>query len=172
MTPFDWVHLVTDIAESGRRVERSATAAECAAVASELGLAACRRVDVRYQLRPLPGGRYRLEGRLGAEVEQACVVTLEPMPQIIDEALDVTFSPGAEIREDTSSEREILSEPDIEPLADGRIEAGRVVFELLASAIDPYPRRDGAEFAWSDPVVETPGAKSPFAALAKLKEKP
>ncbi len=173
----DWVHLTTELPEAGRRVERVATPGECAAVAKDLGLAGCSRLVVTYHVRPLPGGRYRVEGRIGADIEQPCVVTLEPVAQTIDEPIDVTFSPDGDRREDTSSEREILSEPDIEPLADGRIEVGRVAFELLAAAIDPYPRRPGAELDPNHPAVRVEGQglgtgeASPFAVLAKLKDK-
>ena len=48
---------------------------------------------------------------------------------------------------------------------------GRVVFETLASAIDLYPRKDGAAFDWRAPEPDKAGVVSPFAALAKLKNK-
>lgn len=177
MTALDWVHLTTEIPESGRRFERRATEAERAAVAKELELAGCPRLDVSYQVRALHNGRYRVEGRIDADVVQSCVVTLEPVAQRIDEAFDVTFDPRGEEERPVSSEREILSEPDVEPLADGRIEIGRVAFELVASALDPYPRKPGADLEQIAPHVVASGnddgdkAPNPFAVLAKLKDK-
>ena len=45
--------------------------------------------------------------------------------------------------------------------------------EIFASAINPYPRKHGAEFDWRDPKAAASEAESrPFAALAKLKGKP
>jgi hypothetical protein len=42
--------------------------------------------------------------------------------------------------------------------------------ELFASAINPYPRKEDAEFAWTDPkAAAEEGTLKPFAALARLK---
>ena len=88
----------------------------------------------------------------------------------VDEPFEVTFCPAEAMPAAPSSEREILSEPEIEPLRDGRIEVGRVVFETLAAALDPYPRRADAAFEWTDP-RDAGGAEkaSPFAVLRSLK---
>lgn len=171
MMPLDWVHATTDIPEGGRRVDRAASDAERENLAEALGLVACPMLEASYSVRPLPGGSYRVAGSLAAEVVQPCVVTLEPVTQRIVEPFDVTFSPAAEVPDEPGQEREILSEPEIEPLRDGRIEAGRIVFEHLSSAIDPYPRRPGAELSWSDPADKNESGTSPFAVLSKLKDK-
>ncbi len=177
MTALDWVHLTTEIPEAARRFERVATEQERAGIVEALELDGCPRLVVTYQIRSLSGGRYRVEGRIKADAIQSCVVTLDPVPQSIDEPFDVTFSPDGDEQRAGSSEREILSEPDVEPLADGRLEVGRVVFELLASALDPYPRKPGVDFEQIAPqflgeneagAAATP---SPFAVLAKLKDK-
>jgi uncharacterized metal-binding protein YceD (DUF177 family) len=168
MTALDWTHATTDIPETGRRFERAATEAERRAVADALDLVGCERLDVSYELRPLAGGRYRLAGDITADIVQSCVVSLEPIEQRVAENFEVTFCPPASLPEADTAEREILSEPDVEPIADGRIDAGRVIFELVASAIDPYPRKEGAALDWQAP-ADTPGEASPFAVLAKLK---
>ena len=36
-----------------------------------------------------------------------------------------------------------------EPIIDGRIDLGTVVYETLATSLDPYPKREGASFDWS-----------------------
>lgn len=176
MTALDWTHLTTEIPQSGRHAERQATAAERTAIAEQLDLVDCRSLTVTYHIRALSGGRYRVDGRIAAEVVQACVVTLEPVVGGIDEPFDVTFIPDGEPQQAGSSEREILSEPDVEPLCDGRLEVGRVVFELLASALDPYPRKPGADLAEVAPPSLLAGdvgaaTPNPFAVLAKLKDK-
>ncbi len=169
-TILDWVHIKTDIPEGGRTFVRTATLDECASLAAALGILGCSRLDVRYEVKPLSGGRYRCHGKMTAAMTQACVVTIEPVAATLDEALDVSFWPAAEIPDETDGEREILSEPDIEPLVDGRIEIGRIVYELVAASIDPYPRKDGADFVWSDDKPEDK-EPSPFAVLSKLKDK-
>jgi hypothetical protein len=60
-----------------------------------------------------------------------------------------------------------------EPIEDGTIELGKVLYETLATSLDPYPKKAGASFEWS----EGPGGKAeahgsgPFAALERLKRR-
>ena len=58
-----------------------------------------------------------------------------------------------------------------EPIVGGRIDLGRVAYEALATSLDPYPKREGASFDWSqEEPGEAPGGKTgPFAGLAALK---
>ena len=58
-------------------------------------------------------------------------------------------------------------------IREGRLDAGRTVYEHLATALDPYPRKAGAELP--PEVAETePRAESdnPFAVLARMKKQP
>ena len=58
-----------------------------------------------------------------------------------------------------------------EPIKDGRIDLGPLIYETLATSLDPYPKRDGVSFEWSQG-AEAPGPErksSPFAALDRLK---
>ena len=57
----------------------------------------------------------------------------------------------------------------LEKLERGLIPVGRIVFETLASSLDPYPRREGAAFNWQDPQSAGDKKANPFAALSKLK---
>jgi hypothetical protein len=59
-----------------------------------------------------------------------------------------------------------------EPIVGGRIDMGPVIYETLATGLDPYPKREGASFAWSSHATENAGEEkpeSPFAALKRLK---
>jgi len=58
-------------------------------------------------------------------------------------------------------------------VVDGRIDLGPVIYETLATALEPYPKREGVSFDWSQgPSEEAGSAKSgPFAALAALKRR-
>ena len=93
---------------------------------------------------PTVGGRYRLTGPLRAEVSQACVVTLEPVDSTIEEASTSTFWPEEDMPAPRGGELDIDEEPDPEPIVAGQIAVGRVVFECLAAAIDPFPRKPDA----------------------------
>jgi uncharacterized metal-binding protein YceD (DUF177 family) len=167
--PLDWSIDVTEVPERGLKGSRKATESERAALANVLDLISCEALDVTYSITPLAEG-YRLEGGIDAAVIQACVITLEPVAGRVAESFSVDFSRdsggAAEDREDI----EILSGADVEPLRNDRIELGRIVYEALSAGLDPYPRKEGAEFEWSD--AKQAGSESnPFAVLQKLKDR-
>jgi hypothetical protein len=56
-------------------------------------------------------------------------------------------------------------------VVDGKIDLGPVIYESLATALEPYPRKPGASFEWSQDLREGPDTEEsgPFAALAALK---
>lgn len=169
-----WDHAVLDIPDSGLSIERRAAPEELEAIARALDLVACSSLTSTYTILPTGEGHYRLSGRLQASLQQACVVTLEPVAEEIDEAFEVAFWPEADIPEPASGEIELDDEPEIEPIVRGQIEAGRVVFECLAGAIDPFPRKADAalERVAASPRGRTDDkAENPFAVLAKIKEK-
>lgn len=119
------------------------------------------------------GAKVQVTGRVRAKVGQTCVVSLEPMETDIDEAIDLTFAPpaaSAVLDEDGTSEPPRKGAEDApEPLTGNSIDLGAIAAEFLILAIDPYPRKEGAEFA--PPAVEETGNK-PFAALAALQKNP
>lgn len=166
----DWTHLVTDLPERGLTRERAATAAERAAIANELGLVACDALVFDYRLVQRGGGRVHLSGRLLATVTQRCVVSLAPVPARLSESVDVEFWPAQMISQQVEGETEILSGPEVEPIDNGVLDVGRIVFEVLSASLDPYPRAEGVAFDWDDP-RDTDGLKTdhPFAGLSRLK---
>lgn len=171
----DWTHLVTDVGERGLSQARQASEEERIELARELDIPSCESLSARYEIKPLGAGRYTFAGTLDADVTQACVVTLEPVPARLSEAFAIELGP-ADVLEDASpvaGDREVSSIPDVEPIEDGRIDVGSMVFGILSAALPQYPRKPGAEFDWVDPkaAADSDGA-SPFAALAKLKPQP
>jgi uncharacterized metal-binding protein YceD (DUF177 family) len=166
-----WDHLIEDIPATGLAVERTADAAELARIAAALELLACQQLEARYQIVPLSLGRYKLTGELKASIEQSCVVTLEPVASDIAETYAVTYWPDAALPQPAAGPLALDGQPDPEPIVDGKIDAGRIVFESLAAAINPFPRRPGAIFEGplSAPAQGKP--ESPFAVLANLKAK-
>ncbi|MCC7250805.1 DUF177 domain-containing protein [Hyphomicrobium sp.] len=168
----DWTHFVADIGERGLSRTRTATDEERIELARELDILSCESLSVAYRIEPRGAGRYTFSGTLEAEVTQACVVTLDPVPARLSEAFAIELGPADSLEDEqpASGEREVLSIPDIEPIEDGRIEVGTMVFGILSAALPPYPRASGATFDWVDPkIAADPGGASPFAALAKLK---
>ena len=168
----DWRHAVVDIPESGLAITRDADASELKHIADALDLCACDSLTVSYAIHPRGDGRYLLTGDLRAKVEQVCVVTLEPMTSALHELFEVPFWPEQEVPSPAGGELDLSYDRDPQPIIDGSIDVGRVVFECLAESIDLYPRVPGAmlEQQSAGPSRETAGATgSPFAVLAKIK---
>lgn len=166
----DWVHAVTDIPEGGLERERSVDAAALAALAEALQMERLDGAKASYRIQRLAGGGYRLFGRVAAQGVQLCIVSLEPIAADVAEGFDVEFWP--DLPEPSGGEDlSILDERDVEPLENGEIPVGRIIFETISSGLDPYPRKDGAVFDWQETEAPAQSNVSPFAALSKLKDK-
>jgi uncharacterized metal-binding protein YceD (DUF177 family) len=171
----DWVHLAEDVPDSGLDEKRAATAEELIAVAGLLGVTTCERFAVTYTIHGISDGTFRLTGRLRARVVQPCVITLEPVSQDIDEPLSVDYWPADQMPAPDKGEIDLADDDsDIQPMDEGRMDVGLVAFDVVAAAVDLYPRVPGATFEWEDPkaAAETSGKVNPFAVLAKLKATP
>jgi uncharacterized metal-binding protein YceD (DUF177 family) len=108
-------------------------------------------------------GGVKVAGLIEAEIEQICVVTLDPFRATVSDSIERYFLPHAGPTEE---------EADIESFDGDVIELGELVVESLSLALDPYPRKPGAEFnEVSDDSTPANGNSepSPFAALADLK---
>jgi hypothetical protein len=101
-------------------------------------------------------------------VTQTCVVTLEEIERRYEAPLGVEFWPADMLTDAEDADVDPLG-ADREPIEDGRLDVGRIVYEELASVIDPFPRRDDAAFDWED--KEGAARTHPFAQLARLKRK-
>ncbi|MGH6833260.1 MAG: YceD family protein, partial [Methyloceanibacter sp.] len=126
--------------------EIAVTKAEMDAIAGMLDLVALEGLIFTYRLDHGGGGRLRLTGRLHANVTQTCVVSLDPVEASLDVPAEVEFWPAGLIEEfERNAEEEgslgLLDWP--EAVTDGRIDLGPVIYETLATALDPYPKREG-----------------------------
>ena len=158
-TPWSVPVAVEDIPDTGLHMEVEAPAAVRAAVAELANVRELPQLSAVFDLTRQGAGAH-VSGRVSALVGQTCVVSLGPIESKLDEAIDVTFSPSADA---VSADDE---EPP-EPLVGGTFDLGALATEFLLLAIDPYPRKEGVEFA--PPKVEE-GGEHPFAALATLKK--
>jgi uncharacterized protein len=168
--------LKVDETKDGTRGEIVVTEAEMRAIASMLDLVALDGLTLGYRLGKIDGGRLRLTGKLSAKVTQTCVVSLDPVETALDLPVEVEFWPAPLVDEFERSAGESGSHGLIdwpEAVADGKIDLGPVIYEALATALDPYPKRAGASFEWSQAGRESPETEKsgPFAALAALKRR-
>jgi hypothetical protein len=161
---------VDEIPETGRRIELAPDPATREAIAITLGLNALPRLEASFDLIRHGGNGLRVVGRISATVGQACVVTLEPIENEIDEAIDLLFLPPSEQTPGAAEgPRSIQAEEPPESLRDGLVDLGAIAIEFLILGLDPYPRKPGALFD-APPVAGDPTAH-PFAALAALKKR-
>ncbi len=145
--------------------------------------AIARRLDLRElpsfaaEIRVMPwrSGGAVLTGHIEADVVQTCVVTLEPVPAHVADDFEVRYLPPSMIEPvKPGEELEFDAEDDDPPEAlegpDGTlIDAGEVAVQYLSLALDPYPRKPGAELPDEAKGEAEP---SPFAVLEKLKQPP
>ena len=153
-----------------------ATAEERGRLAALFSIESLESFAFDYKLLPVGTDRAHLSGDIRAALTQLCGVTLEPVRETVREAVSIDCWPASKIgREDDAAAP--LADPlglppdPPAPIVNGRINVGALAGEILASAINPYPRKDGVEFAWDDPRSENGAALGPFAGLAKLKPK-
>ncbi len=165
-----WNFAVTDIPEAGLSREKAASAAERDEIANALKLIDLEKLRVDFRIERLAGGAYRLSGHLDADCAQPCVVTLDPVPETVSDTFDVEFWPD-HVADDDAGEMPVLGGRDVEPLENGVIDVGRIVYETFAASLNPYPRKPGAEFNWTDKNAQDTGKANPFSVLAKLKDK-
>ncbi|WP_136658811.1 DUF177 domain-containing protein [Nitratireductor sp. XY-223] len=156
-------------------VRLEADPGERLAMAERWGVTRVDAVTAELELVRWKRDGVRVKGRVRAEIEQSCIVTLEPVMATIDEAVEALFVPEgsklARIATDENGEIVFDAEgPDIpESFHGDSIDVGAVCEEFIVLAIDPYPRKEGA-------VLESPGdpqqaedTPSPFAGLKSWK---
>jgi uncharacterized metal-binding protein YceD (DUF177 family) len=155
----------------GVDVEITADPAQRAALAKAYDLLAVGDLTANVTVRGDSSG-YEVSGRVAAHIEQACVVSLAPVAQHIDELFAVRFVPpdSPEVAP-AKPHSEIVVDPAApdppEVLTGNSIDIGAVVEEAFVLAIDPYPRAPGAVLV--EPLADQDQPTSPFAVLGGLK---
>jgi uncharacterized metal-binding protein YceD (DUF177 family) len=166
---------VAQIPDTGMHREFDTTPLQRSALAALGGLREVLSASASLDLTLMREGRVHVGGRVKARVGQTCVVTLDPIENEIDEAIDLIFAPPEQIPaladlvdETAESDREIPDPP--EPIMDGMIDLGRLATDALFLGVDPYPRKPDAVFELP-PTPDDP-EDHPFAALKALKSDP
>jgi hypothetical protein len=167
--------LKVDEIRDGASGEIVVTGVELEAVAKMLDLVALDRLTFAYRIDRGGGGRLVLTGTLNADAKQTCVVSLEPVEARLEVPVEIEFWPAELLPRSEQDTAEpgggVLDWP--EAIRDGKIDLGPVIYETLATALDPYPRRPEARFDWPQGEAQAgEGAGTgPFASLAALKRR-
>lgn len=133
-------------------------------IARDLDLISLDEFDAELTVAPSMIG-WRLSGRLQAEAVQACGLTLEPLPVSIDERFSIDLVEAAPVANDEVEIELSIDDDSPDVIENGRIDLGHYALEQLVLALDPFPRKPGAEFVQPDEPAEI----SPFAVLKSLK---
>ncbi len=179
--------------DGGIAVAIAADPAERRALARRFDLLELTSLSARGRLeRCPPEGEIWFTGSLEAEVVQACVVSLEPVPATVRQPIERGWRRVAGPLEAGAAaappELWLVDEREVEPVTGRTIDLGEMTAEELALALEPYPRAAGAEalvLARLGPNIsfgaaEPPEARSaapaqlpetPLAALAQLKDR-
>lgn len=168
----------SDVPPAGKEMAFDADERTLKELAKRFGIPEVVSLSGVAKVRPYRKAGLTVEGSFRAEVVQLCVVTLEPVHQVVKETFTQRYLPEHMIAPDLPEigEREIEIDLDAEdapePMAGHGVELGEAVAERLALALDPYPRKPDAAF---EPPAEEPAAApeskpNPFAALEKLKK--
>jgi uncharacterized metal-binding protein YceD (DUF177 family) len=144
---------VSRLPKKGMEVVIEADEAQREALARLHGLEAVERFTAPHGITAWKRGGVRVTGRIGADIVQQCVVTLDPVPARVDEEVAATFLPeGSRLARPTfSAEGEILldaeGEDGPETFSGDTIDVGQLAEEFFALGIDPYPRKAGVAIA-------------------------
>jgi uncharacterized metal-binding protein YceD (DUF177 family) len=165
---------------SGAALDIVASESERAALVKRFGFLGLPAFSARVTVDRRPGGAVVVEGRLRGKIVQACILTLDPVTQDLNETFRVVFKQDlAEERDPESGEAVLNSQADApEPLPGNMLDVGEIVAQQLSLAADPYPRRPGAKLEDVMPKPRPGGRPSreqrrhPFAGLAALRDKP
>lgn len=162
---------VDRVPDLGSREKLEANEAERAALAARFDLVSIEAFSGKMELKPWRKGGIRVNGKMEAAITQSCVVTLEPFEsRVVFEIerffLGKTNAGATQVRDVESLEGD---EPDL--IIDNSIDLGELAAEELGLALDPYPRKPGAEFGSGPEPETTEKTRQPFASLAALRKK-
>jgi hypothetical protein len=163
--------IVAQIPDTGLHREIEADRAARDAMAEIAGLREILSASASLDLTLKKEGRVHVAGRVRARIGQTCVVSLDPIENDIDEAIDLIFAPPEQIPEladlvDEAAESDTEIPDPPEPIVNGIIDLGRLATDALFLGIDPYPRKPDAVF---EPLIEAADPEDhPFAALKAL----
>ncbi|MBR1777021.1 MAG: DUF177 domain-containing protein [Alphaproteobacteria bacterium] len=158
---------INRIPASGVVLNLQADKKQCSALAKRFGLEAIHALSAEVTFKRINKKRVRTEAHFKAQVEQICVITLEPFVQQVEDSFSVVFSQEKETSLRLNEvDLDMNEEDDLEFLQGDKIDAGELVAEYLSLALDPFPHAPNAEFQAE---FDSGTGKNAFSVLEKLK---
>ncbi|WP_074381637.1 YceD family protein [Bartonella doshiae] len=167
---------VRSLPTKGIRVHICADQQECAHLAQNHDLIEVKCCEGKFHILPWKKRGVRVKGLLQARIVQLCVVTLEPLENILRENIEVVFVPEdsklmkPKISEDTGElflDAEGADTPEI--FHGDKIDVGAIMEEFFELAINHYPRKEGINMDVPENSEEVEQKLSPFSVLKNWK---
>lgn len=163
-TEFSRVAELNSVRERRRYTAQiEATEAERIALAKRYDVLSVNRLVADITIKPQGSDLFQVAYKIDAEVVQACGVSLVPVTQTIQEADEELLTTDAEALTPLD-EATAWDNVPTELIAGDRIDYGEIVAQVIALAIDPFPRAEGA-----GEIAHIEHETNPFAALQALK---
>lgn len=155
------------IGERDKPVHIEADEGERIALARRFELKAVERLAADLVVRRDAAG-VLVTGRVRGDVVQACAVTDEPVPAVVDEEVALRFVEALDGEEEVELSADAM---DVVVIEGGAIDLGEAAAETMALALDPFPRSPNAARALRAAGVISEDEVQPMNAFAGLKDK-
>ena len=173
-SPFSNFYDLSNLPQKGAELAISPGVEERSRIAAWLNIESLEDLNVSVKLSRSASGRFVYRAHFEADVVQACVVTLEPVPSHLSGDFERSYELAPAVskagRKRNATPVVALSpdDEDAPELVDSLvIDLAGPILEELSLALDPYPRREGVAFAPPEPAESAPN--NPFAILKTLK---
>jgi len=100
---------------AGAALEVAASDSERAALVKRFGFLDLPAFSARVTIDRHPGGRVVVEGRLRGKIVQACILTLDPVSQELDETFRIVFKQDLTEEQDPESGEALMSARPMRP---------------------------------------------------------
>jgi uncharacterized metal-binding protein YceD (DUF177 family) len=162
---------VSRIPPNGIEEHLEAKPLELTALAKRFDLVELKYLKADLSLTPEAKHSFIVTGRINAKVTQLCVVTLEPLQNVIALDVDITFIPEEDHRDGSGSPFPDEKDEEFEVFSNGKIDLGEMVAQQLGVNIDPYPRKADAALPATSFGTATVEKRRPLADLATVLKK-
>ncbi|MEH6403159.1 MAG: DUF177 domain-containing protein [Sneathiella sp.] len=140
-----------DVEKLGREsivIDIEASSSECTQLAKMLDVVEVSNFKLKGSLQRKKGrDLIELSGTVAADVVQACVVSLAPVAQKIEEIFTMCYTVNKEAIVIEDEDYVVNMEEDDLPelILEGKIDVVHMAVEQIALAMNPYPRAEGVE---------------------------
>ena len=178
-----------DIETTPMNVVVSPDDAQRLAIAKRLGVESLDSLNAEMTVFRDPSNMIiNISGKISATITQGCVVTLEPVKNEINADFEAWYTDPsdavsfAKAKRERELQKQNVEQPmldeweDPEPVVNGKIDLGELVIQHLSLNLNPYPRKEDAEYEHTDENQQQASKvgesySNPFAKLKDWKEK-